>query len=114
MEMLVVIAVMAIILVLITNYGAPRSQWLTTQAAAHDIANAMRIARGQAIAQGRPVAFIMPRLPGGVSVSIAPPTGIVFAPDGSASGGHVTLRDAGRIVTINADWLTGQVHINAQ
>ncbi len=114
MEMMVVIAIMGIILVLITNYGAPRSQWLTTQAAAHQVANAMRSARGQAIAQGHPVAFALPRLAAGVSASIAPPTGIVFAPDGSASGGRVTLRDAGRIVTISADWLTGQVHINAQ
>lgn len=113
LEMLVVIAVMAVILLLVTGYGPPRSRWLETQGAARDVAAAMRAARGAAIAEGRPVAFVMPALPAGMTASVtAPAGGIVFAPDGSASGGRVVLRNAGRDVEISADWLTGQVGIH--
>ncbi len=111
MEMLVVIAVMALILLLVTGYGPPRSHRLEAQAAAQQVAAAMRNARGQAIAQGRPVALILPRTPAWLSVTIQPPGGIVFAPDGSASGGRVRLAGDGRDIAITADWLTGQVQI---
>jgi general secretion pathway protein H len=114
MEMLVVIAVMALILLLVTGYGPPRSHRLEAQAAAQQVAQGMRAARGMAIAQGRPVALVLPPLPGWLAVSVqAPPGGIVFAPDGSASGGRVLLGGGGRSVAITADWLTGQVHIDA-
>jgi general secretion pathway protein H len=114
LEMLVVIAVMGLILLLITGYGPPRSHFLEEQAAARDVAAAMRAARGQAIAGGQPVAFTLPRLPAWLAVSVqAPPGGIVFAPDGSASGGRVLLDGNGREVVITADWLTGRAQIDA-
>ena len=114
MEMLVVIAVMALILLLVTGYGPPRSHRLEAQAAAQQVAQAMRAARGRAIAQGQPVPFILPHLPLWLTASIqAPPGGIVFAPDGSASGGQVQLAGAGQDYAITADWLTGQVSIDA-
>ena len=116
LEMIVVIAVMGLILVLITGYGPPRSHALEEQAAARDVAAAMREARGQAIAQGQPVALRLPRLPLWLSVSVqAPPGGIVFAPDGSASGGRVLLDgEGGRKIAIATDWLTGGTQIDAQ
>jgi general secretion pathway protein H len=113
LEMLVVIAVMAVILLLVTGYGPPRSHRLETAAAAQNVANALRAARGQAIASGHAVRFTLPRLPGTVSaVTHAPAGGIVFAPDGSASGGQVLLQNAGQSATVTADWLTGQVQID--
>ncbi len=114
LEMLVVIAVMGLILLLVTGYGPPRSHRVEAQAAAQQVAEAMRAARGRAIAQGQPVAFTLPHLPAWLTVSVqAPPGGIVFAPDGSASGGRVLLDGDGRDVAVTADWLTGAVQIDA-
>lgn len=115
MEMLVVIAVMALILLLVTGYGPPHSHRLEAEAAARQVEDAMRDARGRAIAQGQPVALVLPRLPSWLAVSIhAPPGGIVFAPDGSACGGAVRLEDGGLDYEVTADWLTGQVRTNAK
>lgn len=36
---------------------------------------------------------------------------IRFFPDGSSSGGHVILSDAGRSVRVDVDWLTGAVAV---
>ena len=115
LEMLVVIAVMGVALLLLTNSGPPRSRWLETEAAARQVAEAMRDARGLAITNGRPAPLVLPHLPAWLQVAVqAPKTGIVFAPDGSASGGSVLLGgpDTKNIV-ITADWLTGRVQINA-
>ncbi|HYP63998.1 MAG TPA: GspH/FimT family protein, partial [Acidocella sp.] len=82
---------------------------------AREIAAAMRAARGEAIDQGHPVRFTLPRLPASVTATIqAPPVGIVFAPDGSASGGRVVLDGPGQELAVSADWLTGQVQIDAR
>ncbi len=114
MEMLVVIAVMGIAMLLVAGFGPPRSHWLETQAAARQVAEAMRDARGQAIVEGQPVAVRLPHLPLWLAVSVqAPPGGIVFAPDGSASGGRVLLGGPGMDVAVSADWLTGRVQIDA-
>jgi general secretion pathway protein H len=114
MEMLVVIAVMGLILLLVTGYAPPRSHRLEAQVAARQVAEAMRAARGRAIAQGQPVALILPHLPGWLAASIqAPAGGIVFAPDGSSSGGQVRLDGDGQDFAITTDWLTGQVRSNA-
>jgi general secretion pathway protein H len=114
LEMIVVIAVMGLALALLAWFKQPQSRWLQTQAAARQVADAMRAAHGRAVAQGQPVAFTLPRLPGWLIVSVqAPPDGIMFEPDGSASGGRVLLDGAGREITVTADWLTGRVQIDA-
>jgi general secretion pathway protein H len=112
--MIVVIAVMGLTLALLANYGRPHSHWLATQAAAREVAEAMREARGRAITGGQPVTVVLPPLPGWLAVSVkAPPGGIVFMPDGSASGGRVLLGGGGQEVAVEADWLTGRVQIDA-
>lgn len=114
MEMIVVIAIMGLILVLLANYGRPGSHFLEEKAAAQRIAQAMRTDRGRAIAQGHPVTLALPFVPAWLTVSVqAPPGGIVFAPDGSASGGSVLLQGDGRITSVTTDWLTGHVQIHA-
>lgn len=113
LEMMVVLAVMGLVLALVVGFGQPRSHRLEAQAAARQVAAALRDARGQAIAEGIPVAFRLPQLPPWLTVFIqAPPGGIIFAPDGSASGGEVLLDGAGRRTAITTDWLTGRVAIN--
>lgn len=114
LEMLVVVAVMGLILAMVAGFGPPHSGWLETRAAAQRVAEAMQNARGRAIASGRPVAFVLPHLPGWLHVSVkAGSSGIVFEPDGSALGGRVRLDDKGRAITIAADWLTGRVSVDA-
>ncbi len=124
LEMLVVIAVMGVALLLLTGYRQPHSRAIETDAAARQVAQAMRDARGQAVTQGHPVALTLPHLPPWLAVAMqAPKGGIVFMPDGSASGGSVILgaiphdgfeaKNAAKIVTVRADWLTGRVQIDA-
>jgi general secretion pathway protein H len=114
LEMLVVIAIMGLALALVAGFGPPRSHGLEMQAAARQVADAMRDARGRAIAQGRPVPLTLPHLPPWLTITLqAPPGGIVFAQDGSATGGRVLLDTDGQDIAITADWLTGRVQINA-
>ncbi len=110
LEMLVVIAIMGLVLAMLTGFRQPKSQWLQTQTAARQVAQALREARGEAIAEGHPVAPQLPHLPAAIPVNIqAPPGGIVFSPDGSASGGTVLLGGGGKQIAVNIDWLTGRV-----
>ncbi len=108
------IAVMGLTLALLASFMQPRSRRLEMESAARGVAEAMRLARGQAIAEGEPVAPTMPRLPDWLSVVLqAPGGGIVFAPDGTSSGGRVLLAGAGERVAVTVDWLTGRVEIDA-
>lgn len=112
--MLVVIAVMGLVLAMVTSFRQPKSQWLQTQTAARQVAEAMRDARGEAIAEGHPVAPQLPHLPAAMAMTVqAPPGGIVFAPDGSASGGRILLGSSGTQIAVDVDWLTGRVVTDA-
>ncbi len=112
--MLVVIAVMGLAMALVVNYRQPHSQWLQTQTASRQLAQALRAARGQAISEGHPVAPALPRLPAGITEAVqAPKGGILFAPDGSASGGQIVLASPGGKITVSVDWLTGRVSTRA-
>jgi general secretion pathway protein H len=114
LEMIVVIVIMGLAMAMLAGFGPPRSHWLETQSAARQVAQAMRDARGRAIVQGQPVALVLPHVPAWLAISVqAPPGGIVFAPDGSASGGRVLLGARGTDIAVSADWLTGKVQINA-
>jgi len=112
LEMIVVIAIMGLVLGLLASSFPPRSHWLDMQAAARNVAEAMRDARGSAIVQGHPVALTLPPLPAWLAVTLQPASGIVFLPDGSASGGTVLLDGNGRELAVSADWLTGAVTIH--
>jgi general secretion pathway protein H len=113
-EMLVVIAIMGLVLAMVTSFRQPRSQWLQNQTAARQISEALRDAHGQAIAEGHPVAPLLPHLPATMAVSVqAPPGGIVFAPDGSASGGRILLGNGASEIVVSVDWLTGRVATHA-
>jgi general secretion pathway protein H len=120
LEMLVVLAVLALALALVAGGGAPRPA-VQARAAADRVAAALRTARGQAILQDRQVTVALDapghalrvgrdaplRLPPTLDLT-GPPT-IRFAPDGSSSGGRIVLAGGGRQIAVTVDWLTGRV-----
>jgi general secretion pathway protein H len=124
LEMLVVIAVLALVAGVVLTRGPPRSARQEVSAAVSILSGALRSTRAQAIATDRPVIFNVdaagrawqigeaaPRtLPGGVSVAGA---GIVFTPDGSSSGGRIDLASGTIRAAIGVDWLTGRVAVSS-
>ena len=133
-EILVVLAVMALMVGLIVSRGPVRSQRLETDAAARGVTAALRLARAQAIVQNRPVgvsvdvlahsyrigAAAPQKLPDAVAISMTAVSGLTaggriaaisFAPDGSSTGGRIELAESGRVVRIGVDWLTGRVSV---
>jgi general secretion pathway protein H len=115
LEMIVVIAVLGLIISMLASFGPPRDRWAQTQAQAQRIAATMREDGARAITSGRPVALVLPPAPAWLAVTVlAPAGGILFEPDGSATGGSVQLAEASRRLTVTADWLTGEARIDDQ
>lgn len=122
-EVMVVLAVMGLLLGLVLTRGPQRSPTLELRAAASRVAQALRLARTQAIATDRPVRFIVDParhafgaegkihiLPGTIALS-GPKGGIVFEPDGSASSGVIGVALGRLRAVVTVDWLTGQVSV---
>lgn len=104
------------------------------RAASSELAGAMRATRAQAIVRGQEQNFDVDtransyrnvkqqdvRLPKGLKVSITSAkedqpndhTGrIRFFPDGSSTGGRITLQSGKRQWHVNVSWLTGEVRV---
>ena len=135
-ELLVVLAILGFSLSLVLGRGPPRSAALDVRAAAGELAEALRGARGTAIATNRAVAVALdlagnryrvggapPRdLPAGLRLSLLTTAdrtaaagragAIDFLPDGSASGGRIGLAAGEARVWIVVDWLTGRVGVS--
>ncbi len=121
-EMIVVLVVLGLALGLVMSRGPARSPHLELDAAARQVAGALRVARSRAIADDRVVTVIFApglygldgdaarSLPG--SVAIAGDRMVRFTPDGESSGGQVILRDGDRLMAIGVDWLTGRVRLS--
>jgi general secretion pathway protein H len=110
LEVIVVIVIMGLIMGLVAEYGPQKDHWLQTRGAAQAVAEAMLRSRGQAIASGQPVALKLPSLPGWLTETVSGP--VVFEPDGSSTGGMVTLDDQGRRIDVSADWLTARISVH--
>jgi general secretion pathway protein H len=134
LELMVVIAVIALLAVLLAMRGPPRSARLELDATASALVSELRSARSRAIADRRAaVVEIDPEkrlwhgpeeaahaLPERVSVAVeaaagipnASPVGTIrFEPDGSASGRLIRLAAGKRVVEISVSWLTGEVRV---
>ena len=119
LEVLVVLVILTLMLGLVIAHGPMHSARLDTEATARELASALRLARGRAIAEDRPVAVAMastvyridgsPPHPVPHGVTLAGNAAIRFAPDGSSSGGTVMVEATNARVTIAVDWLTGRV-----
>jgi general secretion pathway protein H len=133
-ELLVALAILGFALALIAGYKPPWSTALALKGTAAALAEQLRLARAEAIARDRPVAFTLDlahrryrigdkpahSLPAGLAVRILTIAGeqpgpdaaaIRFNPDGSATGGRITLAADGREIAIGVDWLTGRVAV---
>jgi general secretion pathway protein H len=131
-ELLVSLAILGLALALIAGYKPPWSRGLGLQATAGELAAGLRLARSEAILSNRPVLFDIdltghryrigtgtPRgLPADLSLELLTISGealngregdIRFNPDGSSTGGRISLADGRRRIGVGVDWLTGRV-----
>jgi general secretion pathway protein H len=131
LELMVVLGILGAVLVALARGLPPPAAGARLDADAAATAGLLRAARARAIAGDRPAwvavdtaagvltndAGLARPLAAGVRVgATAAGTEIaggvarfVFEPDGSSSGGRVTLAAGGRVAEIGVDWLTGRV-----
>lgn len=118
-EVIVVMAILGIVLGLAGLRGPVRSERLDLDRAVRDLAGSLKLARSRAIAQNRAVGVTVgvasysldgepPRLLH-AELAAADSRAIVFAPDGSSSGGAIALQAGSRQAAVRVEWLTGRV-----
>jgi general secretion pathway protein H len=132
-ELIVVLAVCALVLALFIGRAMHPSSRVEARAAAEQVELALRLARAQAIASNRPIAFVVDvadrsysffgtrpvQLPPEFGLSVETVTGAVrgrravieFLPDGSSTGGRIDITARGKHLLIGIDWLTGRVSL---
>lgn len=138
LELLVVMVILAAVVGLVVPRFGAALPGVELKGAARDVASALRYARGRAIATRSDIAVVFDvdaatyRIEGagadererslGRNVSARLVTGrselrgesvgaISFFPDGSSTGGRVTLRSGERVFEVDVQWLTGRVSI---
>lgn len=133
MEVLVTLAIIGMVLAAVPMMTGGSRPGAETRAAAIEVASALRQARGKAVAGFRSEVFILDTerhsyrvgaagpekaLPEDLALSLYTARSelqdegagrIRFFPDGSATGGRVTLARDNRQYVVAVDWLTGSV-----
>ncbi len=134
-ELLVVIAVLALVLVSVPPFFATGVPSATLKAAAREVAAGLRYARSEAVTRNREVVFTIDldeasytvgansrtmSWPDEIDVTLLTARSeridetsgaIRFFPDGSSTGGGITLALGARKYRVLVDWLNGQVSI---
>ena len=128
----IVLIAIAVTVTAVSLHGRARGQ---LNAAAQQVAAALRDTRTRAMATSKPQWFTVdlrrhtyfapgrdPRaFPSGTTVQMTSAaedttqsgvTRIRYFPDGSSSGGHLVLHEAHRSLRVAVDWLTGAVTVN--
>jgi general secretion pathway protein H len=135
MEVLVTLAVIGMVLAVVPLVAGGPRPGVEVRATAIELASALRQTRGAAIVGFHSEAFILDTargvytagsnraeavLPEGLELSLYTArseledesTGrIRFFPDGSATGGRITLTSGGHSYVVSVDWLTGAVEM---
>jgi len=137
LELVVALAIAAMLFAVLLPTGAHQRQHAELANAARGVAEALKSTRTQAIMAGQPEAFTIDvqralyRASGKAAVQPLPhdtqvalyttqgetrgDTGAIrFFPDGSSTGGAVTLGRGGERVDVKVDWLTGGVSVHEQ
>lgn len=134
LEVLLVIGILVLVYALVPS-GFFGGSGVELRATARQVADDLRRARGQAIASNQDAAFVLDvenrrygivgrgdlePLPEAVEAKIRTAAEefavqgqgrIRFFPDGSSTGGSVTLSGAGRSYEVSVRWLTGEVRL---
>jgi general secretion pathway protein H len=133
-EVIVTLAILGLALIVVAGYKPPWSSGLGLKGTASELASGLRLARSEAIASNRPVVFDLDatghlyrvgagakrRLPANLSIELLTIIGenrgarvgdIRFNPDGSSTGGRISLADGKQHVAVGVDWLTGRVSV---
>jgi general secretion pathway protein H len=133
-EMFVVLAILGFALALVVGYRSPGGRGLDLRGSAANLAAGLRMARSEAILKNRTVTFDLDlaghrfragsgpvhQLPQSFGIELLTigdeqrngHTGAIrFNPDGSSTGGRISIDDGGRTMLVGVDWLTGRVSI---
>ena len=133
-EVIVTLAILGFALVLVVGYKPPWSSGLGVKATAAELASGLRLARSEAITHNRSVAFTVDvkghhyrvgggaerGLPANISLEMLTIAGenrgkaigdIRFHPDGSSTGGRISLASGAQRVAVGVDWLTGRISV---
>jgi general secretion pathway protein H len=135
-ELLVVLAIVSLMIALVPPMLAGLGPGAESRGAARQLAAGLRLARNTAITRQRETRLIVDleqrhfqvsgqqrkvSLPAQVVIKLYTAqaelldgtTGSIrFFPDGSATGGHITLGDDARVAyQVNVDWLTGRITV---
>jgi general secretion pathway protein H len=137
LEMILVLVVAGVVAAVAVPNFQPAIARMQVQSATRDVASALRHTRGQALSRGRIEEFVLNvnqhyykvggrqkpyALPSMVKLSLFTADflqsegqgSIIFYPDGSASGGRVTLEGAGKTFLVDVNWLTGAVVVREE
>lgn len=134
MELLVVLAVMALCVSLAPALLGPSRDKVAARSAARTIAADLRAARGQAVAEDRDVVLTVDvaaltvvdgsgetqRLPPALTLKFTGPQALIdgqkgsirFFSDGSSTGGSIAVATAGENHLVAVHWLTGRVSLD--
>lgn len=133
-ELVVVLAILGLLLALLPDALSIAIPGQQLRAAAYQLADDLKDARTRAVVSGEPtsirialseydgqLAVGMRKLPHGATIQVAdvPRQTLAggleqmsFFPDGSASGGRISLAVGTRKYVISIDWLTGRVTVD--
>jgi general secretion pathway protein H len=134
LEMIIVLVILGLVIGIAASRGPARSHRLEVRGLVAAVAEALRGARGRAIAGNHPVLVAVNgerrriAVEGGPTIEV-PATlnleaavgpreksetklvGFRFAPDGSSTGARILFADGERHIRVGVDWLTGRVSI---
>lgn len=131
-EVLAVLAILGLAIGILAGRGPSRSVALEVRQTANTVAQALRLARSQAIAVNGDVAFVLDvarrgfrvgdgpwqAIPPALDVGVTAVAGeassaarIVFAPDGGSTGGRIRVAGGAAVRVVVVDWLSGRVTV---
>jgi general secretion pathway protein H len=133
-EIIVVLAILGLAMALVVGYKSPVSGGVDLRGSAAALASGLRLTRSEAILNDRAVVFdldlvghrfrpgsgLAQQLPPNLAIELLTISGerrnghtgdIRFNPDGSSTGGRISLANGGRKIMVGVDWLTGRVSI---
>ena len=134
LELIVTLTILGLALALIVGFKPPWSSGLGLRGTAAELASGLRLARSEAILRNQPIAFELDlatnrfrigagairQLPSQLSIALLTIVGerrdsttgdIRFNPDGSSTGGRITIADGTRAMSVGVDWLSGRVSV---